>query len=64
MIFRPGTDIAIANALSNYIIQNGLCDEAFIKDHLKFKQGAENIGNAFEDGYDGTDQGKAAGDVE
>ena len=29
LMFRPGTDIAIANAIANYLIQNNLYDKAF-----------------------------------
>ena len=32
-------------------------DEAFVNDHLQFKQGTEDIGNSFEDGYDKSEIG-------
>lgn len=63
MMFRPGSDLAIANAISNFLIQNNLYDAAFVADHVQFKTGAEDIGNSFEDGYDGSDQGKTVNDV-
>lgn len=59
--FRPGTDLAIANCLANYLIEHDRYDHAFVRDHLQFKMGAENIGNAYEDGYDASEQGKTAG---
>lgn len=63
LVFKPQTDLAIANCISNYLIQNKLYDEAFIKDHLQFKAGTENLSHAYEDGYDGSEIGQAGGDV-
>lgn len=63
LLFKPGTDLAIANCIANYLVENKLYDEKFVADHLQFKQGAENIGNAQDDGYDASDAGKAAGNV-
>ena len=34
-------------------------DEAFVADHLQFKQGTEDIGNATADDYDASDVGKS-----
>ena len=64
LVFNPGSDIAIANAIANYLIQNNLYDPAFVADHLQFKQGTENIGNSFEDGYDASDVGKSVDAVQ
>lgn len=64
MVMRPGSDIAIANAIANYIVVNKLYNENFIKDHIQFKQGTENIGNAFEDTYDKSEIGSAVDNVE
>jgi nitrate reductase NapA len=64
LLFKPGTDLAIANAISNYLIQNDLYDHEFVAAHVQFKQGAENIGQAYEDGYDASDVGKTVNDVE
>lgn len=64
IVFHPGSDVAIANYIANYLVQNGGVDEQFVADHLQFKHGTEDLGNAFEDGYDATDKGKASGDVE
>lgn len=58
--FRPQSDLAIANAIANYLIQNNLYDQKFVDTHLKFKAGTENLGHSIEDGYDATDVGKAA----
>jgi nitrate reductase NapA len=37
--FKPGTDLAILNAMAKLIIDSGYADELFIKDHLAFGQG-------------------------
>ena len=64
LVFRPGSDLAIANAISNYLIVNNLYDKEFVEAHVQFKQGTENIGQSYEDGYDGSDLGKSVNDVE
>lgn len=64
MVFKPNTDLAIANCIANYLVQNKKYDEAFVNDHLQFKQGTENIGNAIDDGYDASDVGKSVDKVE
>ena len=64
LVFKPGSDIAIANAIANYLVQNNLYDKSFVADHLQFKQGTENIGNAFADDYDATEPGNTVDAVE
>ncbi len=64
LTFTPGSDLAIANAIANYIVVNKLYDEAFINDHLQFKQGTENIGNSTADDYDVTEPGNTVDAVE
>ena len=64
MLFKPNTDLAIANCIANYLVQNKKYDETFVNDHLQFKQGTENIGNATDDGYDKSDIGQAVDNVE
>jgi len=63
LMFRPGTDLAIANAISNYLIQNNLYNKEFVDAQVQFKQGTENIGQAFDDGYDASDIGQSVNDV-
>lgn len=63
MVFNPGSDLAIANCIANYLIENELYDKAFVADHLQFKAGTEDIGNAYEDGYDASDVGKTVDEV-
>ena len=64
MVFKPGSDIAIANAILKYLVDNNLYDEAFINDHVQFKVGEENIGNAYEDTYDKSPDGSRVDKVE
>jgi nitrate reductase (cytochrome) len=59
MVFRPQSDLAIANAIANYIIQNNLFDQQFIGEHLQFKAGTENLGHTFDDNYEATEIGQA-----
>lgn len=40
-------------------LPNKKYDADFVRDHLQFKMGTENIGNAYEDGYDKSDLGKS-----
>ena len=63
LIFKPGTDLAIANCIANYLVENELYDADFVEDHLQFKAGTENIGNAYEDGYDASDVGQSVDKV-
>ena len=63
LIMTPGSDNAIANAIANYIVVNELYDQAYIDDHLVFKTGTENLGNNYDDTYDGSDIGRAVGAV-
>jgi nitrate reductase NapA len=44
MVFKPGTDLAILNYIANYIIQNGKVNEAFVKEHINFRIGNQDIG--------------------
>ncbi|MCA1940122.1 MAG: periplasmic nitrate reductase subunit alpha [Caenispirillum bisanense] len=44
IIFRPGTDLAIANYIANYIIQNNAVDEEWVGRHTTFRLGNTDIG--------------------
>ena len=44
MVFRPQTDLAILNFIANYIIQNDAVNEDFVKNHVNFRKGNEDIG--------------------
>ncbi|MEW9051498.1 MAG: nitrate reductase catalytic subunit NapA [Neobacillus sp.] len=60
MIFRPQSDLAIANAIANYLIEKNLYDQQFINEHTQFKAGTENLGHTFDDNYEATEIGKVA----
>ena len=63
LLFVPGTDVAIANCIANYLVSNNLYHADFVADHCQFKAGTENLGNAYEDGYDASEVGAKATDV-
>ncbi|MEX0759067.1 MAG: periplasmic nitrate reductase subunit alpha [Tistlia sp.] len=44
IIFTPGTDLAIANYIANYLIQNDAVDHAFVERHTGFWLGNTDIG--------------------
>ena len=44
MVFKPQTDLAILNYIANYIIQNKAVNKSFIKKHVNFRKGADDIG--------------------
>jgi len=64
MIFKPGTDLAITNCIANYLCEHDKVDHDFIKDHITFKKGTENIGYPFADDYDVTEPGNTVDAVE
>ncbi|MDR2714025.1 MAG: molybdopterin-dependent oxidoreductase [Coriobacteriales bacterium] len=56
MLFKPGTDNAIANCIANYLVSEEKYDKKFVEAHCQFKAGTEDLGNAYEDGWDATDK--------
>ena len=64
IIFNNNGDLAILNAIANYLVSNKLYDEDFVNDHLEFFQGTEDLGNSFEDTYDKSEKGAAADTTE
>jgi nitrate reductase NapA len=44
IVFKPGTDLSIANYIAKHIIESGRVNEAFVRDHTTFMAGATNIG--------------------
>lgn len=44
MVFEPQTDLAIANYIANYIIQNKAYNQEFIDKHVNFNQATTDIG--------------------
>ena len=44
IVFKPQTDLAIANGMAHVIVKEGLVNEAFVREHTVCKKGLENIG--------------------
>lgn len=59
--FTPQTDLALLNAIAHVIIRDKLYDEQFIKEHVVFKRGKENIGYGLEDKFKFADEPKLIG---
>ncbi|MCB0737795.1 MAG: molybdopterin-dependent oxidoreductase [Bacteroidetes bacterium] len=51
ILFKPQTDLAVANAIAYEIIRNGWVHESFVNKHTTFKKGITNLGYGIEDGY-------------
>ncbi|MBD1577350.1 MULTISPECIES: periplasmic nitrate reductase subunit alpha [Vibrio] len=49
MVFHPQSDLAIANFIANYIIQNDAVNWDFVKKHTHFKQAVTDIGYGLRD---------------
>lgn len=60
IIFKPQSDLAIANGIANILINEGWINQDFISRHLAFKRGKENIGYGLEDGFAFEDEPKAS----
>ncbi len=44
MVFKPQTDMVILNYIANYIIQNNMVNQDFVKQHVNFRLGNPDIG--------------------
>jgi len=51
ILFRPQTDLAVANAICYEIIRNGWVNWDFVKKHVSFHKGKTNIGYGTEDHF-------------
>lgn len=51
MIFKPQTDLALANAICYEIIHNGWMNQSFVEQHCALKSGKTNIGYGIEDKF-------------
>jgi nitrate reductase NapA len=51
IIFQPQSDLAIANGVAYLMIEKELIDDQFLKKHVLFKSGKENIGYGLEDKF-------------
>ncbi len=51
ILFKPQTDLAVANAICYEILANGWENKDFVEKHCSFKKGAFNIGYGLEDKF-------------
>jgi nitrate reductase NapA len=51
IIFKPQSDLAIANGIANLLIKEGMVNEKFVKKHVLLKRGKEDIGYGLEDRF-------------
>ncbi|MBI1746916.1 MAG: molybdopterin-dependent oxidoreductase [Acidobacteria bacterium] len=51
ILFKPSSDLAIANGIANLLIQQGKVNKEFVEKHVAFKRGKENIGYGLEDKF-------------
>jgi nitrate reductase NapA len=58
ILFRPQTDLAIANAICHEILRNGWENRSFLEKHVAFKQGKTNIGYGLNDKENFKDEAK------
>ncbi|MEE4242831.1 MAG: molybdopterin-dependent oxidoreductase, partial [Desulfopila sp.] len=56
ILFKPQTDLAVANAICYEIVKNGWVNRSFIDKHVSFHKGKTNIGYGTEDHFQFTDQ--------
>lgn len=56
ILFKPQTDLAVANAICYEIINNGWVNNEFVKNHCNFNKGKTKMGYGTEDGYKFKDQ--------
>jgi nitrate reductase NapA len=56
ILFKPQTDLAIANAIAFEIIRKGWYNRSFVEKHCVFKKGKTGIGYGTEDRFQFTDE--------
>lgn len=56
ILFKPQTDLAVANAICYEIIKNGWVNRSFVERHCNFNKGLTNMGYGLEDNYKFTDK--------
>ena len=59
IIFRPQTDLAVANAICYEIIRNKWVNKSFVKKHVSFHKGKTNIGYGTEDHFSFKDKAES-----
>lgn len=58
ILFKPQTDLAIANAICYEIIHNGWMNQTFVEKHCVVKSGKTNIGYGTEDHFEFKDEAR------
>jgi nitrate reductase NapA len=58
ILFKPQTDLAIANAICHEIFRNDWVHATFVRDHVSFHEGKTNIGYGLEDKFAFKDEPK------
>lgn len=51
ILFKPQTDLAVANAICYEIIHNGWVNKSFVENHCNFNMGLTQMGYGLEDNY-------------
>ncbi|ANW95034.1 nitrate reductase [Wenyingzhuangia fucanilytica] len=59
ILFKPNTDLAVANAICYEIIKNNWTNKSFIENYCNFKKGLTKMGYGLEDNYSFTDKPQA-----
>lgn len=49
VIFKPHSDLALANAMAHVIVKEGLVDQAFVAAHTLFKKGIDHLAYGLQD---------------
>ena len=60
VLFKPQSDLAIANGIMRILIENGQVNADFLSKYCVIKRGKENIGYGLEDGFKFKDEPVAA----
>ncbi len=60
IMFKPQSDLAIANGIANLLIKKGLINTQFLEKHVLFKSGKENIGYGLKDKFKFKEDAKLA----
>ena len=51
ILFKPQTDLAVANAICHELLANNWIDKDFVSNHVAFKRGKTDIGYGLEDDF-------------
>ena len=51
ILFKPNTDLAVANSICYEIIANGWMNKSFVENHVNFLSGKTNMGYGLEENY-------------